>query len=71
MKALEPECMGHGMRRKFCFTLGRYTTVFQAEVHAIKACADDNIKRGYHNRNIYIFSDNQAAIKALDNCKLY
>jgi hypothetical protein len=27
---------GHGMRRKFSFSLGQYTTVFQAEVHAIK-----------------------------------
>jgi hypothetical protein len=45
--------------------------VFPAEVCAIKACADENIKRGYHNRNIYILSDSQAAIKALDNCKIY
>jgi hypothetical protein len=70
MKTLEPECMGHGMRRKFNFTLGQYTTVFQDEVHAIKARADENIKMGYHNRNIYILSDSQAAIKALDNCKI-
>jgi hypothetical protein len=42
------------------------TTVFQAEVYAIKACADDNIDRNYKNRNIYILSDSQAAIKALD-----
>jgi hypothetical protein len=56
---------------KFSFSLGRYTTVFQAEVYAIKACADENIKRGYCNRNIYILSDSQAAIKAFDNCKIY
>jgi ribonuclease HI len=32
----------------------------------LKACADDNIERNYKNRNIYILSDSQTAIKALD-----
>jgi ribonuclease HI len=50
-----------GTRRKLSFSLGQYTTVFQAEVYAIKACAVEN----YRNRNIYILSDSQAAIKAL------
>jgi ribonuclease HI len=49
------------------FSLGRYKTVFQAEVYAIKACADDNMDGNYKNRNIYILSDSQAAIKVL--CK--
>jgi hypothetical protein len=62
---------GHGMKRKFSFSLGQYTTVFQAEVYAIKECADENIKSGYCNRNIYILSGSQAAIKALDNCEIY
>jgi hypothetical protein len=48
------------------FSLGRNTTVFQAEVYAIKACADANMDRNYKNRNIYILSGSQAAIKALD-----
>jgi hypothetical protein len=43
----------------------RHTTVFQAEVYAIKACISQNIDRGYKNRNICILSDSQAAIKAL------
>jgi hypothetical protein len=55
----------------FSFSLGQYTTVFEATVYAIKACADENIKRGYRNRNIYILSDSQVAIKALDYCKIY
>jgi hypothetical protein len=38
---------GHGIRRKLTFSLGQYTMVFQAEVYAIKACTDENIKRGY------------------------
>jgi hypothetical protein len=62
---------GQGMRQRFSFSLGRYATVFQATVNAIKACTDDNIKRGCHNRNIYILSDSQTAIRALENCKIY
>jgi hypothetical protein len=29
----------HGTRRKLSYSRGQYTTVFQAEVYAIKACA--------------------------------
>jgi hypothetical protein len=47
----------YGTRRKLSFNLGQYTTVFQKEVYAIKACADENIDRNYENRNIYILSD--------------
>jgi ribonuclease HI len=61
---------GHGMKQKFSFSLGQYTTVFQVEVYAIKACAVENIKRGYLKRNIYILSDSQAAIKELDTYKI-
>jgi hypothetical protein len=49
-----------GTRQKLSFSLGQYTTVFQAEVYAIKACAVENL-----DRNIYVLSDSQAAIKAL------
>jgi hypothetical protein len=55
----------HGRRKKRSFSLGQHTTVFQAEVYAIKACIDENLNRGYKNRYIYILSDSQAAIKAL------
>jgi rRNA-processing protein FCF1 len=56
----------NGTRRKLSFSLGRYTTVFQDEVYAIKACVKENLDRNYRNRNIYILSDSQAALKALD-----
>jgi hypothetical protein len=49
---------------------GQYTTVFQTDVYAIKSCADENIKRRYRERNIYIFADSQAAIKALDKYRI-
>jgi hypothetical protein len=55
----------HGSGRKLSFSIGRYTTVFQAEVYAIKACTVENLDRNYKNRNFYILSDSQAAIKEL------
>jgi ribonuclease HI len=55
--------MGQG--EKFSFSLGQYTTVFQAEVYAIKAGAVEYLDRDYKNRNIYVISDSQVAIKAL------
>jgi hypothetical protein len=51
--------------RKRSFGVGHYTTVFQAEMYAIKVCAVENLDRNYRNRNICILSDSQAAIKAL------
>jgi ribonuclease HI len=57
-------CYGTWLR--LSFSLGQYTTVFQAEVYAIKARAIENLYRNYINRNIYILSDSQAAIEALD-----
>jgi hypothetical protein len=43
-------------------------TVFQAKLYAIKACAVQNLDRGYGTGNIYIRLDSQAAIRALDSC---
>jgi hypothetical protein len=34
-------------------------------VYAINACAVENLDKNFKNRNIYILSDSQAAIKAL------
>jgi hypothetical protein len=56
----------YGTGRKLSFSLGQYTTVFQAEVYAIKACTVEKLDRYYKNRNIYILSDSKAEIKALD-----
>jgi hypothetical protein len=61
-------CYGTG--RKLSFSLGQYTTVLQAEVYAIKARTVENLDRNYKNRNIYILSDSQAAIKALDKYQI-
>jgi ribonuclease HI len=51
-------------------SLGLHTTVFQAEIYAIKACTMENIEKGYTGRNIYILSGSQAAIKALDSFQI-
>jgi ribonuclease HI len=55
----------YGARQKLSFRLWQYTTIFQAEMYAIKACAVENLDRNYKNRNICFLSDSQAAIKAL------
>jgi hypothetical protein len=43
---------------------------FQAEVYSIKACLAENLHRIYMNRNIYIPSDSQAAIKGLSSHRI-
>jgi hypothetical protein len=40
--------------------------IFVYEVYAIKASIMENLDRNYRNRYIYILSDSQAALKALD-----
>jgi hypothetical protein len=56
---------GHGIRQRFSFSLGQYTTVFQAQVYAIKAHANENIRRATVKEHIYSLYDSQAAIKRL------
>jgi hypothetical protein len=65
-KALEPGCTAMDQGGNLVLALGG-TMVFQAKVYAIKACAVENLDRNYKNRNIYILSDSQAAIRALGN----
>ena len=45
--------------------MGKYCTVFQAEVHAIGLCAEENRRMGLTGKTICIFSDSQAALKSL------
>jgi hypothetical protein len=55
--------------RSYCFPLGKYSTAFQTEIYAILKCAYENIRRAYKNKQILIFSDSQAALKALSGPK--
>jgi ribonuclease HI len=59
-----------GSRRRHNFRLGLHTTVFQAEIYAIKVCIMENIRKGYTGTNIYILSDSQAAIRTLDSFQI-
>ena len=54
---------------KISFSLGIWATVFQAEVFAISACASYCLSKNYKGKNIYIFSDSQAALKSLGSCQ--
>jgi ribonuclease HI len=49
--------------------MGHWPTVFQAEIFAILECVDVCLRRKYKHANICIFSDSQAALKALCACK--
>jgi ribonuclease HI len=50
--------------------LGKFATVFQTEVYAILQCAWENLRRAYRNKRILIFSDSQAALRALSGLKV-
>jgi ribonuclease HI len=56
--------------RSFSFPLGKFATVFQTEIYAILQCVCENIRRTYKNKRILIFSDSQAALKALSSPKV-
>jgi hypothetical protein len=56
---------GKRPERSFSFSLGKYTMVFQTKIYAILQCACENIRRAYRNKGILIFSDSQAAFRAL------
>ncbi len=45
--------------------LGKCPSVFQSEVLAIDFCARSIVENGINGANIYILSDSQAALKAL------
>ena len=50
--------------------LGKYATVFQAEVLAIIDCLQINLKKGYQGKRILIYSDSQAALLALNSFQI-
>lgn len=55
------------MRQKLGLSLGQCTTVFQAELYALRTCVVENLDKNYTNRNIYILSDSQAVAVDLRN----
>ena len=61
---------GQRPNRSYCFPLGKFATVFQTEIYAILQCEYENIRRAYKNKQILIYSDSQAALKALSGPKV-
>jgi ribonuclease HI len=61
---------GSRLNRSLSFPLGKFATVFQTEIYAILQCACGNIRRAYKNKQILIFSDSQAVLKALSSSKV-
>jgi ribonuclease HI len=61
---------GRRPERSFSFSLGKYATVVQTEIYAILQCAYENIRRTCRHKRILIFSDSQAALKALSSPKV-
>ena len=57
---------GPGKKDEQCIRLQDYNTVFQAELFAIKRCAELLMVKELSNKTIRICSDSQAALKALD-----
>jgi ribonuclease HI len=56
---------GQSLRRRLSFSLGKYSTVFQAEIYAILACVYEIQTLNRSERYVSICSDSQAALKAL------
>jgi ribonuclease HI len=54
----------------YSFSLGKFASVIQTEIYAILQCAYENIRWVYKNKRILIFSDSQAAVKALSGLKV-
>ena len=61
----------YGPRIKLALPMGKWPTVFQAEIQAIVECAAICLKRRYRHTSICIFSDSQAALKALSAFECY
>ena len=58
------------MNRRIAIRMGKEMSVFQTEVMAINDCTYKNLSNNVTNRTIYIFSDSQAALKALGKTEI-
>jgi hypothetical protein len=56
---------GQSVKGRLSFSLGRYTTVFQAEIYAILACVHEIQFQKRPEKYVSTCSDSQAALKAL------
>jgi ribonuclease HI len=60
---------GQSVKRRLSFPLGRYTTVFQAEIYAILACVYEFQSLDRPEKHISICSDSQVVLKSLQATK--
>jgi len=56
-----------GPRTQYSKSMGKYPSIFQAEIHAIERCAQFSTDNGYRKQDIAILTDSQAAITALSS----
>ena len=54
--------VGESQNVKISESLGKYTSIFQAEVHAIEICVRKIMSSNPENRSINILSDSKAAL---------
>jgi len=69
MKALMLGCTDGAQKMGTVSFLG-FRPQYSRQIYAIDAHKIENIEKGYKDRNIYILSDSQAAIKALNNFQI-
>jgi hypothetical protein len=69
IKAMVLGCTDWAQKMGIVSLLGS-TPQYSRQIYAINAQIIDNIEKGYKDRNIYILSDCQAAIKALNNFQI-
>ena len=55
-----------GPRTTLSLPLGKYPSVFQAEIYAINECIIKCLNKGMNDAKIFIITDSQAALKVLD-----
>ncbi|KAL7726595.1 hypothetical protein ACLKA6_010460 [Drosophila palustris] len=60
----------YGPRFRRSIAMGKTPSIFQAEIHAIEVCAIECIRRRMQGATIFILSDSQAALKALESFKI-
>lgn len=62
---------GERPKLKASVSMGKEASIYQAELFAINKCVEINLERNLRNQHIYINSDSQAALLALESLESY
>ncbi|XP_074039464.1 uncharacterized protein [Leptinotarsa decemlineata] len=57
-------------KTKVSLSLGKKVTIFQAETATIRHCAEELLRQEFKEKTIAIYSDSQAAIKAINSMQV-